>query len=406
MFKLKKGNVIEKLNKMDRKQAYTFGGIVLAVMVALVLLASLLGNAEDPSMDGFASRGYDLANSPFITDEAEEALLASKYPDMQENRVGMIYTEEEKEARQEEDAAAAAEEEEEKIYEENETAPSRGDDDHYSSSSSSGGYGGYRGGGSRPKTEINTLNGSLSMARASGSGTTGTYGGPRADNTAFKERNLDTGKNQAAQQAQLQKDAKRSLAQFAQGSRAAAGLKESRDLHFKQAAMGGDSKEAGAFREDGTVDLSQVDPSKLDTNAPQTGSPDLSSIKDKVKSAAEKAKDDKKKEDDKKSKTDEFLKGLMDFATEVGKSAFNTWFKNWSDNNQTRSEAKSLLKAINGKSYLTEEDVELLNKAGVGVQYNSDTKFPASWEDLNITRGGKDFPTKDQIKALAALGWD
>ncbi|MBO4674526.1 MAG: hypothetical protein J5601_00345, partial [Elusimicrobiaceae bacterium] len=104
MFKLKKGNVFQKLNNMDRKQAYTYGGIMVAVVVVLLLLVSFLSQEEDPTFDGFNTRGYDLADSPFITDEAEQYLLSSMYPDMQDNGANALYSVVEKEARQEEDA--------------------------------------------------------------------------------------------------------------------------------------------------------------------------------------------------------------------------------------------------------------------------------------------------------------
>ena len=86
MFKLKPGNVFQKLNQMDRKQAYTLGAIVLVCFVALTTLASFMGNADESSFEDYNTRGYDLAQMPFLNDEAEEYLLASKYPDMQGNR--------------------------------------------------------------------------------------------------------------------------------------------------------------------------------------------------------------------------------------------------------------------------------------------------------------------------------
>ena len=82
MFKLKPGNVFQKINKMDKKQAYTWGAIVVVCFVALLTLASFMGDADETSFDGFNTRGYDLAQMPFLNDEAEEYLLASKYPDM------------------------------------------------------------------------------------------------------------------------------------------------------------------------------------------------------------------------------------------------------------------------------------------------------------------------------------
>ena len=98
MFKLKPGNVFQKINKMDKKQAYTWGAIVVVCFVALLTLASFMGDADETSFDGFNTRGYDLAQMPFLNDEAEEYLLASKYPDMQNNGSTMLYSSEEKEA--------------------------------------------------------------------------------------------------------------------------------------------------------------------------------------------------------------------------------------------------------------------------------------------------------------------
>ena len=78
MFKLKPGNVFQKLNKMDKKQAYTWGAIVLVCFIALITLASFMGKADEASFEDFNTRGYDLAQMPFLNDEAEEYLLASK----------------------------------------------------------------------------------------------------------------------------------------------------------------------------------------------------------------------------------------------------------------------------------------------------------------------------------------
>ena len=36
MFKLKPGNVFQKMQKMNKKQAYTIGGIVVALFIALL----------------------------------------------------------------------------------------------------------------------------------------------------------------------------------------------------------------------------------------------------------------------------------------------------------------------------------------------------------------------------------
>ena len=46
MFKLKPGNVFQKLNTMDKKQAYTWGAIVVVCFIALITLASFLDDAD------------------------------------------------------------------------------------------------------------------------------------------------------------------------------------------------------------------------------------------------------------------------------------------------------------------------------------------------------------------------
>ena len=172
MFKLKPGNVFQKINKMDRKQAYTLGAIVVVVFVALITMASFLGKADDSSFDGFNSRGYDLAQMPFVNDEAEEYLLASKYPDMQGNNSTMLYSSSEKEERQAEDAAQAEEE-----------ASGDTSSDTASADSSYSGYSGrgYSGrGGARTPTQIGQL-GSASMRGSGGSGISATWGAPKGD---------------------------------------------------------------------------------------------------------------------------------------------------------------------------------------------------------------------------------
>ena len=77
MFKLKPGNVFQKLNKMDKKQAYTWGAIVLVCFIALITLASFMGKADEASFEDFNTRGYDLAQMPFLNDEAEEYFYLS-----------------------------------------------------------------------------------------------------------------------------------------------------------------------------------------------------------------------------------------------------------------------------------------------------------------------------------------
>lgn len=356
MFKLPKGNVIQKLNNMNRKQAYTYGGIVVAVVVALILLASFLGNAEDQSFEGFNSRGYDLATSPFVTDEAEEFLLASKYPDMQDNNASTLYSPAEKEARQEED---------DEYLDDDDDVDDVDDDDDSSSSSrysdddddDSGSYrrsssgrssyssGGYRGGGSGRRTEINRLGGA-SMGRGSGSGINSTWGSPRVDTYPFRRREME--KDKIKTETAKKEDARRSLSQFAQGSRAAAGLKDNRELNMKRAIMGGNINGANAFKEDGTVDLSQLTPGMLDTNAPQGGSADFNSLKDATSRAANQAKNDRE------PKENPWMAALRDFAISVAKNLATNLIENAF--NSARETAR-------GNSLAGKEGNALLNSA-------------------------------------------
>lgn len=282
MFKLKPGNVFQKLNKMDKKQAYTWGAIVVVCFIALITLASFLGDADDSSFDGFNTRGYDLAQMPFINDEAEEYLLASKYPDMKNNGSTMLYSQAEKEARQEADAEAAAE----VGIDSEETSSSD------SSSSSSGGYssrgytGGGRGGGTGTPTQVGQL-GSASMGHAGGSGMSGTFGAPRGDFSPYKSQE----KGSEIQTQLKNTDARRALSQFAQTSRAAAGLKDNKNANAKRALMGGSIRGSEAFTDSG-VDLSKTAGLELDTNAP-VSSADLSNLDKAVSDATNKGKQDK-----------------------------------------------------------------------------------------------------------------
>ncbi len=170
---------------MDRKQAYTIGAIAVVSIVALLMLISAMTSGEDGSFEGMKARGYDLANMPFATDEAEKYLLANAYPDMRENGSTLLYSAAEKEARQEADEAAAEGPDDSAVEDESSSA----ENDSYASRDS--GYGGYsgsgrggRGGGS--KTEIGQL-GTANMAHSGGSGINSTYG-PSGDFRQFKGR--------------------------------------------------------------------------------------------------------------------------------------------------------------------------------------------------------------------------
>ena len=298
MFKLKPGNVFQKINKMDKKQAYTWGAIVVVCFVALLTLASFMGDADESSFDNFNTRGYDLAQMPFLNDEAEEYLLASKYPDMQGNNSTMLYSAAEKEARQEEDAAQAAEEASENT---DETASNT--EDSYAGGYN-GGYagGGYTGGGaSGSPTQVGKLD-NASVGRASGSGVSTSWGAPRGDFSPYKSQEKGS---ETPQVTQLRnQDARRALAQFAQTSRAAAGLKDSKGANAKRALMGGNVQGSEAFTERG-VDLSKSGGLALDTNAP-VSSADLSNLDKAVSDAANKGQKDK---DDLE---DDFLETMSD----------------------------------------------------------------------------------------------
>ena len=291
MFTFKPKKVFDKLNKMDRKQAYTIGAIAVVSMVALLMLISAASAPKDESFDGMNARGYDLATMPFATDEAEKYLLAAKYPDMKENGSTLLYSAAEKQARQEEDAKAAEEEE----------AGLDGDDSSYDEISTprsdNGGYSGYSGGGyagrggRRGKTEVGQL-GSANIAQAGGSGVSSTYG-PTGDFRQFKGRE-DRG-NEAPIQLKTS-DARQALAQFRQGSRAAASFKENRMTGARKALMGGNVIGSEAVGKDG-VDLSKLQSGglTLDTDAPPTSS-DLDNLDKQVAEAAKKAEEKKKEE--------------------------------------------------------------------------------------------------------------
>lgn len=309
MFKLKPGNVFQKINKMDKKQAYTWGAIVIVCFIALITLASFMGAADDTSFDGLNTRGYDLAQMPFINDEAEEYLLASKYPDMQGNNSTMLYTSAEKEARQEEDAAKAAEE---------------GGDGAEADASADGGYAGYSGGGysggyagggagSAGPTQVGQL-GSASMSRSGGSGVNSSWGAPRGDFSPYKSQ--EKGSELPVQF--KNNDARRALSQFAQTSRAAAGFRDSKGANAKRALMGGNVQGSEAFT-DGGVDLSKSGGLALDTNAP-VSTADLSNLGKDISDAANKAKNDKDADEDDFRETlgDKLLQQLLSGLVNIG----------------------------------------------------------------------------------------
>lgn len=290
MFKIGKAkNVIARLNNMSKKEAYTWGAVAMVCLVALLLLGSLFGDASDPSFDGMSSRGYDLAQMPFLDDEAEKYLLSSKYKDMQGAQVDALYSSEEKKARQEEDAAnadkeAAAEEQ-----------PSASSGAYAGGNSSSGRVRGYRGGGaSRTPTAIGQLGSPKSGGSSGGgSGLNATWGNPSGD---FSPYNKSQDKGDETPLALKNTDARRALSQFAQTSRASAGLKDAKGVNAKRALMGGNIKNSEAFTESGVQMSSGLTTEDLDTNAPAS-SADLSGLDDAVNDANNDAQDDNKDDD-------------------------------------------------------------------------------------------------------------
>ncbi len=275
------GDAWKKLQKMDRKQAYTFGGIAVVALVALISIASM-GGQDPEDFNDFETRGYDLANMPFSTDEAEQYLLASKYPDMNDKSHAGLYSKSEKEARQAEDAAEA----QAKL---NTSATSKGSEYRPNRYYGSGG-----GGASASPTQVGELN-SAGLKSASGSGMKSTFG-PQGDFSNF--RSQEKGKDKFVPNGPGKGNARTALYQTAKASRAAAGLKNDKLLNAKKAMMGGNVKGSDAFLDDsGAVNLDKLAGLELDTNAP-ISSADLSGFDEAVQDAnQEGAQEDKDEEE-------------------------------------------------------------------------------------------------------------
>lgn len=324
------GKTWAKLNKMDRKQAYTYGGIAVVVLVALVMLGTAVSSSDDDAFADFQARGYDLANMPFSSDEAEQYLLASKYPDMQNAPKNALYSKEEKEARQEADIAEVE-------------LP----DSPAASSTASqyvpGRY--YGGGGSKTSTptQVNSLN-SASLKSGSGSGISGTFG-PSGDFSNFKSQ--DKGSDKFTPQGPGSGDARKALFQTATGSRAAAGLKDNKLLNAKKALMGGNVKGSDAFLSDsGAVDLSKAAGLNLDTNAP-ISSADPSAFDDALQDAQQAAEEEAQEEDEKELwevLLEEFASKIID----VGMNLFQQW---------AGSAINNAMKANAQANYMFEQEV-------------------------------------------------
>lgn len=323
MFKLKPGNVFHKLNHMDRKQAYTWGAIIIVCLISLLTLASFITTPTDPSFDNLDARGYDLAQMPFVNDEAEKYLLANTYPDMQENGSTLLYSAEEKEARQEADELA----EEENEGEDESSSSGSDSSSDYSDTSTSRGYSGRSYGGSRgtgTPTQINQM-GSASLSHASGSGVSGSFGAPRGDFSNFKTQHK--GSELPTNYQLKNQDARKALYQFARGSQAAAGFKDGKSGNAKRAMMGGNVAGSEAFGDKG-IDLSKTGGLALDTNAPVSSS-DLSGLKDKVNDGVNNPKGEDPTENPWKVFWREFLQGLLNGASQalmnLGEDALYQW---------------------------------------------------------------------------------
>lgn len=325
MFKLKPGNVFQKVNSMNRKQAYTWGAVAVVFVVALMMLASFMGEAEDASFNGMDARGYDLAQMPFLNDEAEQYLLSSKYPDMQGNNSTLLYSSQQKEERQAQDALEASEEDTASTASSSSYSSAN---EETSSSRSTRGYSGrsYSGGGTATPTQVGQL-GQASLGHASGSGVGGSWGAPRGDFSTYKSQ--DKGKEQPV--TYKEPEARKALYQFARASRAAAGFKEGKGGNAKRALMGGDVKGSDAFGEDG-IDLSNAEGLAIDTEAPAL--PDLSNVEealnDTKQKAQEKQKEKEKEELDFWTKLwQQFLMGMVDVAVKWVGNVGNSWVDSW-----------------------------------------------------------------------------
>ena len=394
MFKLKPGNVIQKLNNMDRKKAYTIGAVLAVLFVALLMLSSFLGVADDDSLDGMKTRGYDLAQMPFLNDEAEAYLLASKYPDMQENGGSLLYSPQQRAEREEADVQN--EEESDNEYKEEEPSNSNqrsndyDSDDGYDGSHYGGrGYGG-RGRGSTP---IGTL-GSAGVSSARGSGVNSTWGGPRMDVSPYKSQ--DKGKE--IQEQLKNSDARKALFQTAQGSRAAAGLKDAKGANAKRALMGGDIKGGNAFTDKG-VDMSKLGGLELDTNAPVT-SADLSNLEKNVTDGANKAKENQNNnlQNQNNSMWDRLQEQIFSGLINMGLNAVGNSLNKVVDS----------LWASSARNSATKVDTNLqIEKYGnmTATQFNALSKeqqdVVGNFFGLARVEGGWDFPNGNTLKQVA-----
>lgn len=350
MFTGKAANVIKKLNTMDKKTAYTWGGVVLVIFITLMTMASFLGNpASDSSFDDLQTRGYDLAQMPFVSDEAEQYLLSSKYPDMQRSGVTALYSPEEKAARQEADAEAAEEQAQEAGLDTSVTSAAK----EVWQGRVASGYSGSSGGAGRTPTSVGQL-GSASMGKSSGSGISATYGAPRGDFTNFKRQ--DKGSEQPFIPP-ASANAQRALNRFTQGSRAAAGQKNDKASNARKALIGGNIKGSDSFMADSSgVKMGDSKGLNLDENAPV--STDMSGIDDALQDANDRAeRDNEEKQTPEKSFWGQLFDKVVDMGLEMGKRAIGNAIDNAMDAKAYKRDIAKNASLVTGKKMSYKEAV-------------------------------------------------
>lgn len=344
------GKVFKKLNHMDKKQAYTYGAIGVVCLVALLTLASVAGGGADDSLDNLNARGYDLAQMPFLNDEAENYLLASKYPDMKNNNISALYSPADKKERQEEDAKEAAE----SAASAGAAADSSGS---YNSSSYGSGYTGRRrGGGQGTPTQIGSFSASGSMASASGGNTSTTYGGTmRGDFSPFQR---DSKGNEAPFKPQ---NAKQALTRFNAASRAAArGANKAVD---SRKALLGSNVEGGFGTDSNGVPLGE----SKGINYDEAESADLSGLDDTMAEKAQESRD--KKEAEKLAEGQGFWSMLGGKLLDMGLNLAQQWASNQINSLTANAQAGRSAKA---------ETISELGKDATNKNL-SDADFQSKW---------------------------
>lgn len=341
-----------KLNSMDRKQAYTFGAIGVVLLVGLLMLGTA-SSSEQEDFANFETRGYDLANMPFSSDEAEQFLLASKYPDMQHVEASGLYTAADKAERQEEDAEEAG-----AVLDTSATAAGS---EYMPGRYYGGGGAGAGRGGSGARTQVGNLN-SASLKGASGSGISGTFG-PSGDFSNFRSQNK--GSDKFTPQTAGSGNARKALFQSAMASRAAAGQKDNKLINAKKAMMGGNVAGSKAFMDDsGAVNLGEAKGLNLDTNAP-VSSADLSGLDDGLQNA----KDNAEKKAEEKEEREWWQEMLIDMAKSLAQGLVQMGNNSLSSAVQAAQAGKAGEAAMTAEIYAdwNEQSLSALNESMKGT---------------------------------------